>query len=231
MDYSYNIKAVYQPIDIKNTFDLFAEDFDNWFVENKEIYLSELNTLLAAKPSGRVLDIGVGSGVFAFKLGVELGIDISSSMLKKSKERGIDVVQADVNALPIRSESFDTVLVSFTICFVNSVENMLKEISRVLKCGSSFVLGEITKDSVWGKKYSELGKGGHRFYSKATFYTYKQTKRMLLKSGFELIRVYGTLDFSPDGEPFIESPTDLRPDDYTSIKTFGFIVIVSSKSC
>lgn len=226
----YSSSKISQPKVIEQTFDLYAEDFDRWFNENKEIYLSELYALQASRPYGRILDIGVGSGVFASKLGVEVGIDVSVVMLEKSRKRGIDVVQADVKALPLRSGSFDTVISTFTICFVDQVQRMLEEAHRVLKRGGRFVLGEITLDSTWGKAYSRQGRAGHRFYSKASFFTYSQTVKMLSSSSFNITCVYGTLDFGPEDVPSVKTPTELQPDDYHALRRFGFIVIASTGS-
>ncbi|MDG6933783.1 MAG: class I SAM-dependent methyltransferase [Nitrososphaerota archaeon] len=225
---SYSSSKISQPKEIEQTFDLYAEDFDRWFSENKKIYLSELYALQACRPYGRILDVGVGTGVFASKLGVEVGIDVSAVMLEKSRKRGIDVVQADVKALPLRSRSFNTVISTFTICFVNHVQGMLEEACRVLKHGGMFVLGEITLDSAWGKVYSKRGRAGHRFYSKASFFTYSQTVKMLSSSTFSITSVYGTLDFGPEDEPSVETPTELKPDDYDSVSRFGFIAIAST---
>jgi ubiquinone/menaquinone biosynthesis C-methylase UbiE len=63
---------------------------------------------------------------------VSAGVDVSWELLKISKTRGLEVVLADVGALPFRNATFDAVVSSFTICFVESVSMMLAESRRVL---------------------------------------------------------------------------------------------------
>jgi hypothetical protein len=42
-----------------------------------ELYDSEPNALKAARSTGVTLDVGVGSGVFASRLGISVGVDAS----------------------------------------------------------------------------------------------------------------------------------------------------------
>ena len=214
---------------VRTIFDRHAQEFDAWFGENRKLYVSELNALKAAGPAGRILDLGVGSGVFASKLGAHLGVDVSRNILKLSRKRGLQVLQADVKYLPIRDGSFDSVVISFTICFVDDALAMLNEASRALGEKGRLILGEITRDSTWGRLYFDEGKRGHKFYSKARFFTARETLSTLAKSGFEAVRAFGTVRFAPTQKPRIEraTQTDLRnPDD---VRRYGFICILATK--
>ncbi|MEM0117308.1 MAG: class I SAM-dependent methyltransferase [Conexivisphaerales archaeon] len=211
--------------EIMRVFDTFAEDFDTWFVRNKEVFLTELNAIIAAQPNGSILDVGVGSGVFASRLNVELGIDLSEKMLKISSARGLQVVQADASKLPIRERCFDTVVSTFTVCFVLDEVAMFREISRVMKKNGKFILGEITRDSAWGNKYTEEGVKGHRFYSKARFFTLSETISSLEKTGFTIRDVYGTLTYSPYDPAYNEKAYHLELDD-EDLNRYSFLTLV-----
>jgi|GEM_PF-326084 ubiquinone/menaquinone biosynthesis C-methylase UbiE len=213
-------------LEVKGTFDRFATQFDSWFRKNRKIFLSEMNAVMLSKPEGVTLDVGVGSGVFSSNLPVELGVDLSISLLKLSRDRGLQVVQADASNLPLRNSSFDSVVSTFTICFVENLASMLGEAKRVLRKGGKLVVGEITADSSWGRKYSEEGKRGHRFYSKARFFTFRDTVKFLRSSGFEPKHVFGTISYSPEDRPRIERAYRLGIKD-KRIKNFSFLVVVS----
>jgi len=211
---------------VKDTFDRFAKRFDDWFKKNKKIFWSEMNAVIASNPEGVTLDIGVGSGIFSSNLSVDLGIDVSIALLKLSTKRGLEVVQADATNLPLRSNSFDSVVSTFTICFVDNLSSMLKEAKRVLRRGGKMIIGEITANSSWGRRYSEEGKRGHRFYSMARFLTYKETIESLNLSGFEPTEVFATISYSPEDQPRLERAYKFGINE-KRINDFSFIVIVS----
>lgn len=214
---------------VRRIFDKYAEEFDAWFGENRGIYLSELSALKAASPVGRILDMGVGSGVFASKLGVCLGVDVSRRVLELSKDKGLEVVQADVTSLPIRGRAFDTVVISFTICFVDDALAMLKEASRVLGKKGRLILGEITLDSQWGRLYSDQGKKGHRFYSRARFFTLRETLSLLSRSGFQVTRAFGSVGFRPSEEPRVEEAARIDVRNRSDSGRYGFVCMQALK--
>jgi ubiquinone/menaquinone biosynthesis C-methylase UbiE len=215
---------------VRSVFDRNAEEFDAWFRRNGRVYLSELNALKAAGPTGRILDLGVGSGVFASRIGVHLGVDVSRNMLEISRKRGLRVLQADVKNLPIRDDSFDSVIVSFTICFADDALAMLNEAFRVLREKGRLVLGEITLDSEWGRAYSIEGKKGHRFYGKARFFTLRETLSLLSKSGFRAERAFGALRFGPAEEPRIEKAVRIDFRKRSEASRYGFVCLRAAKN-
>ncbi len=215
---------------VRGVFDSHAEEFDAWFGENRKIYLSELNALRAAGPRGRVLDVGVGSGVFAHRLGASLGVDVSRKMLELSRKRGLQVIQADAKSLPFRDGALDTVVVSFTICFVDDVLGMLKEAFRILNSKGILILGEITLDSKWGRLYSAEGKRGHPFYSRARFFTLGETLSLLSKSGFATESAFGSVSFGPTEEPRVEKATKFKPENQDAFSRYGFVCLRAVKS-
>ena len=103
-------------------FELFTDAYEKWFVDNKQIYELELETvkqLLPPKSHG--LEVGVGSGRFAAPLGIKIGVEPSRAMAEIARKRGIEVVVGVAEKLPFKDNSFDFVLLVTTICFVDDM--------------------------------------------------------------------------------------------------------------
>ena len=59
-------------------FEDFSEEYDEWFVRNKDKYEAELRALRYFVPmKGNGLEVGVGSGKFAGPLGIKTGVEPS----------------------------------------------------------------------------------------------------------------------------------------------------------
>ncbi len=93
-----------------------------------------------------VLDLGTGEGQLArlaAKVGAEfvVGVDRSFAQIEVAHERGgAHFVRADAGALPWGDESFDAVSASLVLEHIDSVEEVIAEISRVLCPGGRFLL-------------------------------------------------------------------------------------------
>jgi SAM-dependent methyltransferase len=89
---------------------------------------------------GRVLEVGVGTGIVAVALrsrGLSVsGVDLSMAMLRRAKERlGSTVVRADALALPVASGSMDNVLFVAALHAIGDVSGAIAEATRVLRPG------------------------------------------------------------------------------------------------
>ncbi len=94
------------------------------------------------RPTGRLLEIGVGTGKnFPFyPPNTEIwAVDINPSMLARARKKlsnattPVQLVLADVEALPFADKSFDTVIATFVFCNVPNPIQGFREIRRVLK--------------------------------------------------------------------------------------------------
>ena len=166
-----------------NVFDELAEKYDEWYDRNADLYRKELEII--ERPTGLSLEIGVGSGRFASKLGIDVGVDISERMLKIAKERGVEVVRSDAANLPFKDKTFDFVYIIFTLCFLENPERSLSEVHRVLKNGGKLVVCIIPADSGLGKIYS---KKDSPFYKIARFFKTEEAEN-LLRRNFKILRV------------------------------------------
>jgi len=112
---------------VQRNYDLSAEVYDSRYSDiQKEKYSLALQDLELQKP---LLDLGCGTGLLKDFLGVDLiGCDISRNMLKKAKERGEIVVQADLENLPFKNIS---TILSFTA--LQNVPDIKKAIAELRK--------------------------------------------------------------------------------------------------
>ena len=111
----------------------------------------QLRREAAARVAGRVLELGVGVGAnwpyLAETLEYE-GVEPDIHMLRRARRRAASMGRtlslkcARAEALPFESETFDTVLVTFTLCTVQDPASALSEVMRVLKPGGALVFVE-----------------------------------------------------------------------------------------
>ena len=103
--------------------------------------------------SGRVLEIGMGSGLNlpfydARRVTKVWGLEPSPEMSKLASAAveavafDVEFVSAGGEQIPLDSESFDTVLMTFTLCTIPDAERALREIARVLKRGGQLLFCE-----------------------------------------------------------------------------------------
>jgi len=207
-------------------FDILASQYDAWFDEEGklifDIEVRAFRKMLSLLPKPW-LEVGVGSGRFAQALGIETGIDPSAKLLKIAKSRGLNGFLARGEDKFFDVETFGTVFLIVTLCFVDSPLAVLQEAHRILKDGGKIVLGLVLRDSPWGKHYLAKKIEGHRFYQHATFYSYEEVAKLLAHSGFAIAKVVSTLFQKPEAVTEMESPR----------KGFhpgaGFTIIVADK--
>lgn len=179
-------------------FEEHTERYDRWFEENENAYESEmeaLNELIPDDTEG--VSVGVGTGRFAAPLGVKTGVDPSTGMLERARERGIETVRGVGETLPFNDGSFDTVLMVTTVCFVDDLVGALREANRVLRPGGRFVAGYVDRDSPLGERYEER-KEENPFYRDATFVSTEEIDDALTAAGFGERRYVQTLFGDPD---------------------------------
>jgi ubiquinone/menaquinone biosynthesis C-methylase UbiE len=92
---------------------------------------------------GRVLEIGIGSGLNLplYPDAVErvIGVDPSPGLLRLASEAArrsapdTELIEGTAEDLPLENRSIDTVVVSWTLCSVRDPGRALEEIRRVLK--------------------------------------------------------------------------------------------------
>ena len=130
---------------------LFAAVYDPLSARTERKFGADLKRKLLANARGRVLEIGVGTGLSFphYPPDVELaGIEPSPHMLKRARRRAaelgreVELVAAPAEQLPFEDHSFDTVVSLAVLCTVRDPDRVLGEIRRVLRPDGRFVFLE-----------------------------------------------------------------------------------------
>jgi SAM-dependent methyltransferase len=187
-------------------FDENASEYDSWYVEHAAIFESEARAIEALRPAGLGLEIGVGAGVFAKRLGVTVGIDPSLGMLGLAKARGIQAVRAAGEHLPFRFGAFEYVLITGTLCFLKEPSATIRESAGALKDEGNLIVCEIRRNSPWGKFIEEKGRAGHRFYRYAVVYDIVEVRCTLEDLGFTIEDTKASMSFGPEEHELVEQP-------------------------
>lgn len=206
-------------------FDRKAAEYDSWFEESLlfEVELAALKEI-ETPLLGPKLEIGVGPGRFAREIDVAFGVDPAINPLYLSQKRGISVIQAIGEELPVGSSRMRTVYLLFALCFFADPLQVIKESSRVLQEGGHLVLGMIPLAGPWGQAL-EKKKDGHPFYEHARFYDMIVVESWLKDAGLQLVEARSSLFQPPDSlKGFEHSRSGVSPD-------AGFWVLVARKSC
>jgi hydroxymethylpyrimidine/phosphomethylpyrimidine kinase len=137
-----------------SAFEESAEDFDTWFNKNQIVFESELLAEKYFLPNPKnSISIGVGSGLFASKLGIEYGVEPSKQMAKLAEKRGIKVKIGAAEDVPFEDERFDTVLLSIVLSYADDPKKAVKEAYRVLKPNGHVVVSFLAREGSYAMLY------------------------------------------------------------------------------
>ena len=165
-------------------FDQFADEYDCWFDTHMEIYEGQLSYLRSLiPPSGRGLEVGVGSGRFAAPPGIRYGLDPSRQLLLIARQRGIETVQGTGESLPWRCGVFDFVLMMTVICYMNSLDEPFCEACRVLRPGGTLIIGFFDRNGEIARQEEKRSPRG-QFLRYAKFWSADQVRRSLARAGY-----------------------------------------------
>ena len=157
-------------------FSRLAEEYDKWYEENEELFERELKCV-SKVVKGKCLEVGAGTGAFASRLGC-LALDPALGALRLAKAKGCEAVLGVAEALPFRSNSFDTALFVTSLCFVGDAEEALKEARRV---GRSVSVCALLKGSKLVRRYEEKGRKGHPIFKHAKFFSKEELEELVGK--------------------------------------------------
>lgn len=207
-------------------FEKYALEYDKWYSRNPGIAESEAKAVSILPLRGLGVEVGVGSGFFAQRAGTIIGLEPAVAMARLAKERGIWVIGGVGELMPLRDGSMDYVLVVVTICFLQDPSMAIAEAHRVLRDGGKLVVCIVPRDSEWGKLYVRLGALGHRFYSRARFFSVKEVVDMLGAVGLK-VSEEAVATLSRGVGNYYEEPSLVK---LAEAERYGFVCIVSTKA-
>ncbi len=142
----------------KNTANFFNNMASEWDAMKKELLggfdINDAITELMENCS-TALDLGCGTGELMCSISPYsenlIGVDCSTEMLVqaetrlKEKNLDADLRLGELEHLPMRDNESDTAIVSMVLHHLTNPDEGIKEVSRVLKSGGSFILADFAK--------------------------------------------------------------------------------------
>jgi len=210
-------------------FSLVADRYDDWYRRHRITAENEARLVgeaLRGLPRPWA-EIGVGTGFFAERLGIELGVDPSPEMLRIAHRRGVEALQALGEALPLRDGSVGAAVLVVTLCFLDDPLPVLREAARAARPGGGLVACIVPRLSPWGRFYMERGSGGHPLYRVARFYTVEELLGLLPQAGLETEKILVSIGYGPLEPPEPEEPKE--PPSPLDAERYGFACIRARK--
>lgn len=158
---------------VTNSHPIVSRLYDPVMAIPERMVLPEHRTSLATGLSGRVLDLGAGTGAMfpyvAEQDDVALhGLEPDPHMRRQARNRatelGLSVTMMDARAesLPYDDDSFDYVVASLVFCTIPDQEAALDEIARVLRPGGEFrFLEHVRASGIIGRVHDFVAPAWH----------------------------------------------------------------------
>jgi ubiquinone/menaquinone biosynthesis C-methylase UbiE len=122
----------------------------NLAMKQKEMTAHRRSLLPAA--SGRVLEVGIGSGLnlpfYSGEVSAVVGVDPSARLLRMAQRAAKDLpfpvefITEGAERLPFEAGQFDSVVTTWTLCSIAGAGAALEEMRRVLKPGGALIFIE-----------------------------------------------------------------------------------------
>ncbi len=144
---------------MKQKFDGYAAQYDAWFMENENLFQSEL--LLYKKVLGditgkRVLSVGCGSGLFESMIehdNIE-GIEPSHDMSAIAEKRGIRVIaHGTIEEATLEADAYDIIYFNGSSSYITELSPVYEKCAKALKQGGRIILLDVPKESAFGFMY------------------------------------------------------------------------------
>jgi len=135
-------------------YDAIASGYDELYGMEQLAKMKSIDKRIDLEAGDAVLDVGCGTGLFfdfaASKSHLLVGLDLSSELLKRAKEKGrnysnVYLVRADAEHLPFKEYVFDKV---FSITLLQNIPNprrFFKELIRVSKSRGEGIITALKK--------------------------------------------------------------------------------------
>ncbi|HOU96809.1 MAG TPA: class I SAM-dependent methyltransferase [Bacteroidales bacterium] len=206
---------------MKDSFDMYAEKYDTWFLKNKNVLYSELKLVAHfLKNAGDILSVGCGSGLFEmllkkeFNISVKYGIEPSKSMAEIAEKRGMIVTIETAEEGDFGENQYDTILFNGTTSYLKDLQKAFNKAYKALRKNGRIVVIDVPKESSYAMLYSlakVLGTWDHpmlegiqprdpypiEFVKAASWRTTAEKTMLLQKEGFSDFAYAQTLTKHP----------------------------------
>jgi len=214
-------------------FDAYAYEYDTWFIENRNIFETELRLVAETlKESHRILSIGCGSCIFEkalrdeYDIEISRGIEPSQAMADIAAKRGFNIEVCSGEDAEYGILEYDTILFNGCPCYMNDLRLALRKSWGALVPEGKVIVIDVPKESSFGTIYNlamTLGNWNHPLLAdtkpkdeypielviSASWRTTEEKTQDLLSAGFSQIQYKQTLTANPKyAHLAIEDPID-----------------------
>ena len=149
--------------EVKQKFDGYAAKYDEWFMKNENLFISELRlfTKVLGDISGKkLLSVGCGSGLFESYIdcsNIE-GIEPSEDMGNIAVKRGVNVIKFGlIEDVDLPDNEYDVIYFNGSSSYMEDLVPVYEKSLKALKDGGRLILLDVPKESAFGFMYL-LGK-------------------------------------------------------------------------
>lgn len=142
-------------------FDEHAEQYDAWFLDNKNVLYSEVRLVAKVlEGAGKILSVGCGSGLFEkilreeFAIDIRDGIEPSGDMAAIAEKRGIRVKKTTAENADFGKDEFDTILFNGSPGYISRLGDVVEKAYGALPKNGRLILIDIPKESGYGLLYN-----------------------------------------------------------------------------
>lgn len=182
---------------VTQRFDALAPDYDRATRLLEGLLLRRLRRRLLKGATGRVLEVGVGTGrnLPHYADGVQLwGVDVSEQMLQRAQQRADRLGRAvylnvmDAGALAFPAGAFDVVVSALTLCSMEDPRKTLCELHRVCKPDGALLFLEHGRGRIgWLNRWLDRIEARH--WQEFGCHPNRDMERLIRDSGLALERV------------------------------------------
>lgn len=154
------------PFSPSEGYDIAAKHYDDWhwqeFWHRNEWPLIE-KELTGLSDVHSILDIGCGTGRCIERLSANgymcRGIDLSSRMIERAKERlgdKIEIIQASIESLPYKDSEFDCAIACRVLSHLNDLKRSFKELQRIVRDEGYLLITDLHTDHQYKKGHTRV---------------------------------------------------------------------------
>ena len=149
--------------EVKQKFDGYAAKYDEWFMKNENLFISELRLfkkVLGDISGKKLLSVGCGSGLFESCIdcsNIE-GIEPSEDMGAIAVKRGVNVIKFGlIEDVDLPDNEYDVIYFNGSSSYMEDLAPVYGKCLKALKDNGRLILLDVPKESAFGFMYL-LGK-------------------------------------------------------------------------